>query len=98
MKNKINALLAKISKETSYLSFHIDDHPLLLEIVAFGEDAIPILLDHLRESRDAELAKYKGYNFDDYAPWYAILALGQITGEFPTIRLFLRNSAGNSFI
>lgn len=83
MKNKISTLLKEISVETSCLSFHIDDHPKLLKIVAFGEDAVPILLDHLCKSRDAELAKYEGYEFHDYAPWYAILALGKITGEFP---------------
>jgi len=78
--NKVNKLLREISEETGCLSFHIHDHPKLLEIIALGEDAVSDLLEHLKESELADKAHYKEpYDFNDYSPWYAITALTQIT-------------------
>lgn len=84
MNKKINKLLREISEETSIFSFHIYDHPKLLEIIALGEEAVPILLEHLRESELAEKAQYaEPYDFHDYSPWYAIIALRGITKVNP---------------
>ena len=68
-------LLEEISDETCILSYHIHDHPKLLEIVALGDKATPVLLDYLKRSLDEV----------NYLPgiWYAIIALGQITGANP---------------
>ena len=68
-------LLEEISDETCFLSYHIYDHPKLLEIVALGNDAVSILLDYLQRSLKET----------NYLPgiWYAIIALGQITGANP---------------
>ncbi len=80
---RVRSLLREISLATSLYSFHIPDQPQLLEIIAIGWDAVPILLVHLLESKMAEQAKYENYDFHDFAPWYAIMALGQITGANP---------------
>jgi len=82
--HKVNKLLREISKETSVLSFIIPDHPKLLEIIAIGEDAVPVLLEHVKESAVANKAGYpEPYDFHDYSPWYAFVALGQITKVNP---------------
>lgn len=82
--NKINKILRKISEETSFLSFLVSDHPKIQEIVDIGNEAIPILLDHLRKSVLAEKAHYRGpYDFQDYAPTYACAALRGITNYNP---------------
>lgn len=81
--NKITKLLREISKETSLLSFHIHDHPKLEEIIAIGRDAVPILLDHLRDFLKAQANNYENCDFNDYAPWYAIIALSRITQVNP---------------
>ena len=79
-KAKIGQLLREISEETAVLSFHIHDHPKLLKIIELGKPAVPILLDHLREFVKAREAEYaEPYNFMDYAPWYAVIALTRIT-------------------
>jgi hypothetical protein len=83
LKTKIAALLREISEKTSIYSFHIYDQPQLLEIIALGDEAVPFLLEHLKESKAAEIAKYDGYDFYDYSPWYAIIALTRITGANP---------------
>ena len=82
--DKTNGILREISEETSFLSFTIYDHPKLQEIVDIGNQAIPILLDHLRKSVLAEKAHYRGpYDFNDYAPRYASAALRGITNSNP---------------
>lgn len=80
MKKQITTLLAEISEETRVLSFHKHDHPKLLQIVAMGDEAVPILRDHLRD-----YLKDRSENGEslEWAPWYAILALGMITKANP---------------
>lgn len=77
MKNKIKELLKEISEETEILSFFIYDHPKLIEIVNFGNPAVPILVDYLKRA--------KANRDNNYLPgiWYAIIALGQITQKNP---------------
>jgi len=79
----INKLLREISLETSILSFIIQDHPKLEEIIAIGNDAIPVLLDHLRDHLKAVATNYEKCDFHDFSPWYALLALGRITQVNP---------------
>lgn len=79
---QITAALRKISEDTSILSFHVE-HERLDEIVGLGEVAIPILIEHLREAMMADKDRYVHYDLYDYAPWYAMRALGRITGAQP---------------
>jgi len=81
MKTKIKELLAEISRETSCLSFHIYDHPKLQKIVKMGDDAVPILLEHLAQYKKMRGAD--GRERLEYAPWYIIIALTQITEANP---------------
>jgi hypothetical protein len=83
MKTKVADLLRQISEKTCVHSFHIPDQPQLLKIIALGDEAVPFLLEHLKVSKEAELARYRGYEFYEYAPWYAFAALREITGADP---------------
>lgn len=83
LETKIAGLLRQISLATGLYSFHIPNQPQLLEIIAIGDDAIPFLLQHIKECKNAEETKYRGLDFNDYAPWYAIIALGRTTGANP---------------
>jgi len=82
----INKLLREISLETSVLSYMIQDHPKLEEIITIGNDAIPVLLDHLRDYLKAADTNYENCDFHDFSPWYALIALGRITQINPMKR------------
>ncbi len=83
LKLKMDKLFRIISEKTSFLSFTVYDQPQLLELINIGEDAVPLLLEHLVEERIANQAEYVGYDFHDYAPMYALTALRVITGTNP---------------
>jgi len=74
IEEKIHILLDEIADETCLLSYHIEDHPKLLEIVGLGDSALPVLFDFIDGGKDSS-----------YTPgiWYAIAALPMITKECP---------------
>lgn len=77
LKTQILETLRQLSQVNAHLSFHNTNQPLYKELINYGQDAVPILLEHLRHG---ESHYQGGYAF---GAWWATIALSELTGQNP---------------
>jgi len=69
LKTQVLETLKQLGEVNAHLSFHNTNQPLYKKLINCGQDAIPILLEHLR--------------YDKSHAWWAIIALSELTGQNP---------------